>query len=142
MAVSTGSQTDPADFTMVQEWTMTSKGVSGPKPTTRGDNRDPGNWYYYEVDLSDYAGQTGYVAIRHFNCTDMFFLLVDNVEYFETGGPEWTMVTDIVGSDYYDNYYNLFDLEDMSDYLIEVRASCGDGESYSNWIGTELTTTH
>ena len=142
VAVSTGSQTDPADFTMVQEWTMTSKGVSGPKPTTRGDNRDPGNWYYYEVDLSDYAGQTGYVAIRHFNCTDMFFLLVDNVEYFETGGPEWTMVTDIVGSDYYDNYYNLFDLEDMSDYLIEVRASCGDGESYSNWIGTELTTTH
>ena len=38
-------------------------------------------WQQYTADLSAYAGQSQiYVAIRHFNCTDMFMLDVDYVQ--------------------------------------------------------------
>jgi hypothetical protein len=33
----------------------------------------------YTVDLSAYEGQTGYVAIRHFNVTDMYRLNIDDI---------------------------------------------------------------
>ena len=63
VAVST-TGTDASDFTIVEEWTMSAKAV--------------GNWYEYTVDLSSFSGM-GYVAIRHFNCSDMFTLQVDDV---------------------------------------------------------------
>ena len=75
VAVST-SGTNASDFTTIQEWTMTAKG--GAKAVR--DGRDQGNWYNYTVDLSDYAGMPVYIAIRHFNCTDMFYIDVDDVE--------------------------------------------------------------
>ena len=80
VAISTTGNTDASDFTTIQEWTMTAKGGGAPTSVTRSGNRDQGNWYQYTVDLSAYAGQTGYVAIRHFNCSDMFYLNVDDVE--------------------------------------------------------------
>ena len=61
VAVSTSGNTDPSDFTTIAEWTAT------------------GNWTEYTVDLSSYAGQEGYVAIRHFDCTDMFYLDIDDI---------------------------------------------------------------
>ncbi len=42
----------------------------------------------YTVDLSDYDGVEGYIAIRHFNCTDMFRLNVDDVTYTPVGATE------------------------------------------------------
>ena len=42
----------------------------------------------YTVDLSDYNGVEGYIAIRHFNCTDMFRLNVDDVTYTPVGATE------------------------------------------------------
>ena len=77
VAISTSSQTNSGDFTTIAEWTLSAKG-GNQQGSPRG-NRDWGNWYEYVVDLSEYAGQTGYVAIRHFNCTDMLFILVDGV---------------------------------------------------------------
>ncbi len=39
------------------------------------------NYQNVTVDLSDYLGEeTVYIAIRHYNCVDMFWLNVDNVE--------------------------------------------------------------
>ena len=67
---------DGTTFTMVEEWTMTAKGDGAKGP--RGTNAT-GNYYQYSVDLSAYAGQK-YIAIRHFNCTDMFYLNVDDAE--------------------------------------------------------------
>ena len=90
LAVSTSGNTNPNDFTMVQEWNMTAKAGNrfikgeGMRNDDRGDFRDQGNWYYYEVNLSDYAGQNGYIAFRHFNCTDQFYLNIDDVEYTNT----------------------------------------------------------
>ena len=68
VAVSTRGNTNIADFTTIQEWTMTAK---------------QGGWYQYTVDLSAYAGQEIWVAIRHFNCTDNFILDVDDIEFIE-----------------------------------------------------------
>ena len=79
VAVSTGSQTNAADFTMVNEWTMTAKGSGVMAPGRDGQTRDQGNWYEYTVDLGAYAGQQVYIAIRHFNCTDFFYLDVDDI---------------------------------------------------------------
>ena len=85
VAVST-TNTNPSSFTMVQEWTMSAKSVGeGGKPVRNSrSGRDQGNWYEYTVDLSAYSGN-GYVAIRHFNCSDMFYLDVDDITIGEPG---------------------------------------------------------
>lgn len=77
VAVSINGNTNPTDFTMIQEWTMTAKG--GAPKGTRGGDRSQGTWYQYSVDLNSYAGQTGYIALRHFNCSDWFCLDVDDI---------------------------------------------------------------
>ncbi|MBP5572919.1 MAG: choice-of-anchor J domain-containing protein [Bacteroidales bacterium] len=105
LAVSTGSQTNPADFTTLHSWTMTAKGGVPTTGITRSEVRATGNYYQYTVDLSAYAGQTGYIAIRHYDCHDQFYLNVDDVEYtasskgnrsttydFETGLSGWTTI--------------------------------------------------
>ncbi len=68
VAVSTTGNTDTTDFTTVQEWTMNAK-----------TGRNIGTWYEYMVNLDQYAGQTGYVAIRHFNCSEQGALLIDDI---------------------------------------------------------------
>ena len=111
IAVSTGSNTDPADFTMVQEWTMTAKGEphDGPRST-----RSLGTWYQYTVDLSAYAGQTGYIAIRYFNCPDSNALFVDDFSY----GNEVPSIT-------------LGDLNPLTTYEIQMQGVCPYG--FSDW---------
>ena len=79
VAVSTGSNTVAADFTTIQEWTMTAKGNRGAEEYSAVRGTRQGSWYEYNVDLSAYAGQEIWVAIRHFNCTDMFILNVDDI---------------------------------------------------------------
>ncbi len=59
--VSTTGNANTSSFTLLNEWTL-----------------QDGDWHEYTVDLSAYAGQTGYIAVRHFNCTNMFLLLVDD----------------------------------------------------------------
>jgi hypothetical protein len=88
VAVSTTTATAGA-FTTIQEWTMTAKGPQGKTADAERDIRGTrqGNWYLYTVDLSSYAGQDIYVAIRHFNCTDMFILNVDDIT-LATGGSK------------------------------------------------------
>ena len=77
VAVSTASGTQAADFTMVtEEWEMAASRRALPENAPR---RAQGKAYLYEVDLSQFAGQEGYVAIRHYNCTDQFRLNVDNI---------------------------------------------------------------
>jgi hypothetical protein len=79
-AISTGSNTNASDFTTVAEWTITAKGAG--KDIVGRDNRNTreGNWYQFSADLSNYAGQNVWIAVRHFNCTDMFILNIDDIE--------------------------------------------------------------
>lgn len=73
--VSTTSNTDTNAFTLVQEWTLTSAG------------------HVPVVNLSSYAGQNVYLAFRHWNCTDMFRIAIDNFELREAAGANQITVT-------------------------------------------------
>lgn len=92
VAVSTSGNTDASDFTTIKEWTMTSAGTPGATAP-----KDQGTWGLFTVDLSAYAGQTGYVAIRHFNCTDMFLLDIDDItiEQPSAEGKPWIEVANV-----------------------------------------------
>ena len=81
VAVSTASNNNANDFTTIAEWTMTSRAMGNQKSQAKGfETKATGTWFQYEVDLSQYAGQEVWLAIRHFNCSDQFILCVDNVE--------------------------------------------------------------
>ena len=58
-------------------------------------------WTEYTADLSAYAGQDVMFAIRHFNCTDMYYLFVDQVEFWgeadEPVEPTYYTVTFVDG---------------------------------------------
>ena len=92
VAVSTTGNTSAADFTTVAEWTLTAKGdrtfrKAEAKAKVRGENTREGTWYQYTVDLSAYAGQQAWIAIRHFNCSDQFLMCVDDVEMLNAPAP-------------------------------------------------------
>ena len=72
VAVST-TGTNPEDFTVIFEETL-----SAGEADYEGDM--DGQWYNMEIDLSAYAGQQIYIAFRHFDCYDMAWLKLDNVE--------------------------------------------------------------
>ncbi len=76
VAISTTGNTSAADFTTIYEATLTAKsnGQKGP----RDGGKANGNWYKHCVDLSAYAGQEVYIALRHFDCTDMFYIIADD----------------------------------------------------------------
>ena len=76
--------TNPSDFTMVS-----------PEYVTTDEYEE------YTADLSDYTGQKGYVAVRHFNITDKYWLNLDDFGILSDGAEaEWqnanTMYTSIV----------------------------------------------
>ena len=79
VAISTTGNTSAADFTTIWEETLTAK--SGAESGAKGmrGTRDQGTWYFKTVDLSAYAGQEVYIAIRHFNVSDEYFLDLDDV---------------------------------------------------------------
>ena len=62
--------TDPSAFTLIWDETMDANG---------GQHRVQGAWGEKHADLSNYAGQTIYIAFRHFNCSDEFVFLIDDV---------------------------------------------------------------
>jgi hypothetical protein len=103
--VSTNSNNNPSDFVKVSEWTATT--------TT---------YTQYSADLSAYGGQ-GYVAIRHFNCTDMFLLSVDDITIEE---PVWTTTTSNTTS------VTLNNLTPNTQYVVQVQANCGNND-LSQW---------
>ncbi|MCR4809413.1 MAG: fibronectin type III domain-containing protein [Prevotella sp.] len=139
VAVSTTSNTDPSAFTTIQEWTMTAKssGAKAKAGTTRSGNRGQGTWYQYTVDLSAYAGQQGYVAIRHFDCTDMFMLDIDDITIEQPSGTEepWTVVEDV------ESPYTIEGLTPETKYQVQVQAVyTGEDEGESVWTTATFTT--
>ena len=67
--VSTTDNTNAASFTTVATWTLSL--------SEAGYNATP-----YTVDLSAYSGM-GYVAIRHYDCYDQWFICVDDITIVE-----------------------------------------------------------
>ena len=44
-----------------------------------GSDYAPTAWTEFTFDLTEYQGQTGHFAIRHYNCSDMWRLLIDDI---------------------------------------------------------------
>lgn len=80
LAISSNGNSSDSDFTTIAEWTMTAK-----------NQKDQGTWYEYSVDLSEYEGQELWLAFRHFDCFDQYFLALDDVEISNIYQPmSWT----------------------------------------------------
>ncbi len=93
IAISTKSNYNKADFTTIWEETL---------PKNDESITFHGTWYERSVDLSAYAGQEVYIAFRHFNCTDQFWINIDNVELVteETRKPKGEWITYDNGKNY------------------------------------------
>ena len=117
VAVSTTGNTNAADFTMV-----------GEKQTATAD------WVQYEFDLSAYAGQEGYVAIRHYDISDMFILDVDDIEILPPGN-EWIYVNDVT-----ENPYTIEGLTPETEYEVQVQGVGADAR-VSDWTESVRFTT-
>ena len=72
VAVSTTNGTDATAFTTIFEETLERGEVEQGSIQTQ--------WFERTIDLSDYAGQAIYIAFRHFNCSDQWWINLDNVE--------------------------------------------------------------
>ena len=93
----------------------------------------------YTFDLSEYEGQTGHIAIRHFDCYDMFRLNIDDVAI---GNPanraaEWTNMDHVDAP-----FTTLTGLEPETTYEVQVQAV--DAYNYdlvSDWCESVVFTT-
>ena len=88
----------------------------------------------YTVDLTAYAGQKGYIAFRHFNCTDMFRLNIDDVT-ITVPEYEWTVVEGVT-----ENPYTIEGLDGGVAYDFQVQA-IGEAGDVSEWSETLTFTT-
>ena len=125
MYVSTGDPTDPSSFVAI------SDEITATNPIEQ-----------YVFDLSDYEGQEGYIAIRHFNVSDMFRLNIDDVMIGEPAEePEWILVEDV------NNPYIIEGLTPETMYEVQVQAvrpatrAAGSEEEVSDWTESTIFTT-
>ena len=102
VAVSTTSNTDPSAFTMVG-----------------ADMTASGTWTKYTFDLSAFEGE-GYVAIRHYNVTDMFIFDVDDFTIYAPKEKWNELTTD-------DSSIELSDLEPNTEYEWQVQGNLTEG---------------
>ena len=113
---------DGVNFTTIQEWTISAKGaVNG----AIRDGRDQSTWIQYTVDLSAYAGEGRFIAIRHFNCTDQFYLNVDDIELANAGRSRDGIVK-----------YNVYRSADNATYELIAEVPAVEGQTYYEYIDT------
>jgi hypothetical protein len=117
--VSTTGNTDTANFTMLQEWTL-GPGLFNPV-----------------IDLSSYAGQNIYIALRHYNCTDQFRLSIDDFTVREQAGANQVTINVGQNNPAYGTVtgggiYNIGD-------SVTVSATPADGYNFSKWVDENNT---
>ncbi len=90
----------------------------------------------YIFDLSEYAGQTGCIAIRHYNISDMFCVNVDNFFVGDPDAPiyEWVNVNGIT-----EIPYTIEGLEPETQY--EVQVAGVNGAAVGVWTESTIFTT-
>ena len=89
-----------------------------------------GEYVNYTIDLSAYSGK-GYVAFRHFNSSDMYYLLLDDVTLTEPDAVvfRWTTAAEVT------NPYVLKGLSPSTKYEVEVQPVYEDGTT-GDWTRT------
>ena len=94
----------------------------------------------YIIDLSEYAGQQGRIAFRHYDSYDQTCVFLNDIFIGDPDAeivkPEdWTYVNDLT-----DNNYIISDLMPETQYEVSVRAR-GAGSQTSQWVQPVLFTT-
>ena len=90
-------------------------------------------WGTYEFDLSAYAGQEGYIAIRHQpNGATGYILMIDAVSIEGVSGAEWTVLENVTSP------VTMEPLAAGTTYEVEVQGIFEDG--VSGWVSTQFTT--
>ena len=92
----------------------------------------------YTFDLSEYAGQNGYIAIRHYNVTDQYILNVTNFympgEQDDEPAGEWIVIEDVTAP------YTITGLAPETTYEVEVQGIV-DENTVTEWTApVEFTT--
>ncbi len=91
-----------------------------------------GEWTEHTVDLSAYAGQTGYIAFRNTDNNQDFLFIDDVVISMPDIKGEYTDVADVTSP------YALEDLADNTSYIVEVQGVYG--STPTEWASVEFTT--
>ncbi len=89
----------------------------------------------YTFDLTPYACQNGYVAIRHYNVTDMFRLNVDDIAITYVKPADWIYVNGL-----YNPYYTINGLTPGTNYEVQVQG-LNNNEETSDWTESIVFTT-
>lgn len=90
----------------------------------------------YKFDLSGYEGK-GRFAIRHFNCSDQYYFIVDNIKVAKPDGMdpfEWSEIDGIA-----ENPFTLEGLEEDTTYELQLQSVKG-GETSAWSESVEFTT--
>ena len=112
----------------------TGKNVSDFVPVT-DDMLSPNTteWTEVSIDLSSYKGKTGYIAFRHYNCTDKDFMFIDAITLTTKQAAEWNYVNGVTSP------YTLAGLTPNTTYEVQVQ---GKYESIlTNWTASTIFTT-
>ncbi len=110
------SNFDETDFTKIYE---------------PGDASD--EWTEHTVDLSDYAGQWGYIAFRHKDM-NKYVVMIDDVTVTSAIEPDtWTEVSDVTSP------YTLTGLAQNTPYIVEVQSVIG--SATSDWASVTFDMT-
>ena len=119
--ISTTVADDTDAFTLLWEETMNANG---------GPHREEGVYGEKNTDLTAYAGETVYIAIRHFGVTDQFYINIDDVSVFATNEEnEWVTINADASP------VELTGLTPNTTYEYQVMGICGSEETA--W--TEIT---
>ena len=90
----------------------------------------------YEFDLSAYEG-TGRIAIVHHNCSNQFYLMVDDISVTVPDAQEdypWETINNVTSP------YTIEGLDPETTYEVQVQGVV-DSETTTNWTESELFTT-
>lgn len=139
VAVSLESNTNVEDFVTIWEETLSAKsGVAGIR-----DSRDQqGTWYEKTIDLSQYTGEKIYIALRHFDSSDEFYINVDDIALVSEARNTRALLSyqvyldgELVAEDLKTPYYQHEDLVDGQMYTTTIvpvyTMSEGDEVSYT-----------
>ncbi len=99
-----------------------------------GDDHAPTAWTEYTYDLSQYNGQKGHFAIRHYNCSDKMTLRIDDIT-LETSDviQEWVEVDNVTSP------YTITGLDAATEYEVQVQGNYDGGTT--GWTASALFTT-
>jgi|GEM_PF-697115 len=112
----------------------TGKNVSDFVPVT-DDMLSPNStdWTEVSIDLSAYKGQTGYIAFRHYNCTDKDFMFIDALTLTTNGAAQWNYVNDVTSP------YSITGLTPATTYEVQVQGKYE--TKLSDWTASTIFTT-